>query len=144
MPAGIYDIYAEQGASLKFHLLYTYGNDIALDLTGIDGRMQVRRSENDEKLILDLSLSGLTGGGITGEYDPSTEIGISGTGGIFLNVNYVGRTGYTGGILVSIDKNTMANIPQGKHFYDIKLSTNETDAIRLVQGLFQVSRQITR
>lgn len=144
MPAGIYDIYAEQGASLKFHVLYTYGNDIPLDLTGIDGRMQVRRSENDEKLILNLSVSGVTGGGITGEYDPLTESGISGTGGIFFNVDYLGQTGYTGGILVSIDKNTMGNVPQGKHFYDFKLSTTETDAIRLVQGLFQVSRQITR
>lgn len=144
MPAAIYDIYAEQGASLRLHLYYTYNRGTPLDLTGINGEMQVRRSEMDRDVIFNLSLGGVTHGGITGEYNPLTETGVAGIGGISFNVGPGGETGVTGGILIKIDKNSMSYAPSGKHFYDLKLSTSQIDAVRLVEGTFLVSRQITK
>jgi hypothetical protein len=143
MPAARYDIYAEQGSTFKLHLQYKYTGGTGIDLANFSGEMQVRRSSKDDKVVLYLSNSGLTGGGITGEFTPGID-GIAGIGGISFNTSIAGLTGSTGGILIKIDKTTMKNVPAGKHFYDFELTNTINETSRLFEGTFEVSREITR
>lgn len=142
MPASRYDIYAEQGTTFKLHLHYKYSGGTGIDLSNFTGAMQVRRSSKDDKVILFLTDSGLTGGGITGEF--SIGSGIAGVGGISFNTSISGGTGYTGGIFIKADATTMKNAPYGKHFYDLELTNTLGEVIRLIEGTFEVSREITR
>jgi hypothetical protein len=142
MPASRYDIYAEQGTTFKLHLHYKYSGGTGIDLSNFTGAMQVRRSSKDDKVILFLTNGGITGGGITGEF--SIGSGIAGVGGISFNTSISGGTGYTGGIFIKADATTMKNAPYGKHFYDLELTNTLGEVIRLIEGTFEVSREITR
>jgi len=153
MPAGVYNISAEQGVTFKLHLLYKDRNDSVVDFANFTSRMQVRRSPEDSDLLLFVTGStmsnstglvhngSLTGGGSTGEF--SLGGGVAGTGDIKLNASDLGRTGTTGGILISFDAVSMSNCPKGNHFYDIEIVTGET-VTRLIEGRFSVGREITR
>lgn len=142
MPASRYDIYAEQGTTFKLHLDYKYQGGTGIDLSNFTGAMQVRRSYKDNDLILFITDSGITGGGITGEF--SVDGGIAGIGGISFNTSIAGADGYTGGILIKIDAATMKNAPYGKHFYDLELTNSLNEVTRLIEGTFEVNREITR
>lgn len=142
MPASRYDIYAEQGTTFKLHLHYKYSGGTGIDLSNFTGAMQVRRSSKDDQVILFLTDNGVTGGGITGEFNIGS--GIAGVGGISFNTSISGGTGYTGGILFKVDANTMKNIPSGKHFYDFEMTNTIGEVQRLIQGSFEVNREITR
>jgi hypothetical protein len=142
MPASRYDIYAEQGTTFKLHLHYKYSGGTGIDLSNFTGAMQVRKSAKDDKVILFLTNGGITGGGITGEF--SIGSGIAGVGGISFNTSISGGTGYTGGIFIKADATTMKNAPYGKHFYDLELTNTLGEVIRLIEGTFEVSREITR
>lgn len=141
MPAGRYDINVEQGATLKLHLRYSDSNDEYIDLSLFTGRMQVRRSKDSDLLVLHLTNNGVTGGGMTGEFLDGG--GISGTGDISFNVSSTGATGHTGGVLISIDAETMKNVPHGTHKYDFEIVTGEV-VTRLIEGAFYVDRNVTR
>jgi len=146
MPAIKNDIYAEQGANQVIYLEYYYKNGPYIDLSNFTGEMQVRRSVKDNGVLLFASTSGLTGGGITGEFiiGSTSAPGIPGIGGISLNVSITGGVGYTGGLKISIDRTTMDNIPSGNHVYDLKLINNINQAMRFMEGVFVVPRQVTR
>jgi hypothetical protein len=88
------------------------------------------------------SNNGVTGGGITGEFNIGS--GISGIGGISFNTSISGGTGYTGGIFIRADATTMKNTPYGKHFYDLELRNSLGEVQRLIEGSFEISREITR
>tara|TARA_R100001443_G_scaffold109078_1_gene120175 strand:+ start:178 stop:639 length:462 start_codon:yes stop_codon:yes gene_type:complete len=153
MPAGAYNINAEQGVTFKLHLLYKDCNDREIDLSNFTARMQVRRSEEDPNLVLfvtgstmnhvtgNVHTGSLTGGGSTGEFDIGS--GVTGSGNIKLNSSTIGATGTSGGILISLDAETMSNCPKGNHFYDLEIATGET-VTRLLAGRFSVQREITR
>jgi hypothetical protein len=143
MPASRYDIQAEQGATFKLHLHYKFSGGTGIDLSNFTGAMQVRRSYKDPNVILYLTKSGVTGGGITGEFTPGTN-GINGIGGISFNTSITGNPGFTGGIFLRVDADTMKNVPYGKHFYDLELKNNVGEIMRLVEGSFDCSREITR
>ena len=142
MPAGRYDIYSEQGATFKLHLDYKYQGGTGIDLADFTGEMQVRRSAKDQKVVLFLSDNGVTGGGITREFTIGN--GVSGVGGISFNTAIDGSAGYTGGILLRVDAETMKTVPMGKHFYDFEMTNNNGEVMRLIEGTFEVSREITR
>ena len=142
MPASRYDIYAEQGTTFKLHLHYKYSGGTGIDLSNFTGAMQVRRSSKDDKVILFLTNGGITGGGITGEFNIGS--GIAGIGGISFNTSISGGTGYTGGIFIRADATTMKNTPYGKHFYDLELTNSLGEVQRLIEGSFEISREITR
>ena len=142
MPAGRYDIYSEQGATFKLHLDYKYQGGTGIDLADFTGEMQVRRSAKDQKVVLFLSDNGVTGGGITGEFTIGN--GVSGVGGISFNTAIDGSAGYTGGILLRVDAETMKTVTMGKHFYDFEMTNNNGEVMRLIEGTFEVSREITR
>jgi hypothetical protein len=142
MPASRYDIYAEQGSTFKLHLHYKYSGGTGIDLSNFTGAMQVRRSSKDDQVILFFTDNGVTGGGITGEFNIGS--GIAGIGGISFNTSISGGTGYTGGIFIRADATTMKNTPYGKHFYDLELTNSLGEVQRLIEGSFEISREITR
>lgn len=145
MPAAKYNISVDQGSSFALHFQYTDKDDAAVNLSGYSARMQVRRSTKTSRIILDISTSGVTGGGTTGEFVLGG--GISGTGGIFLNASLVGATGAsgtTGGIYVSVNSESMANVPEGRHLYDMELTNAAGKVQRLVEGAFEVLPEVTK
>lgn len=142
MPASRYDIYAEQGTTFKLHLDYKYQGGTGIDLSNFTGEMQVRRSSKDSGILIFLTDNGVTGGGITGEFNIGG--GIAGVGGISFNTAIDGTDGYTGGILFRVDSTTMKNVPSGKHFYDFEMTNTLGEVMRLIEGTFEVSREITR
>lgn len=143
MPASRYDIYAEQGSTWKFHLTYKYTGGTGINLSNFHGAMQVRRSAKDQKVLLYLTDYGVTGGGITGDFTVGVD-GVSGVGGISFNTSISGATGFTGGIFFRADTTTMKNVPPGKHFYDFELTNTLGEVQRLIEGTFEVPREITR
>jgi hypothetical protein len=143
MPASRYDIYAEQGSTFKLHLDYKYKGGTGIDLTNFTGELQVRRSEKDNQVVLFLTDVGVTGGGTTGEFTIGVD-GVAGIGGISFNTSTSGTSGYTGGIMFKVDKTTMKSVPAGKHFYDFEITNSLGETYRLVEGSFEVSREITK
>jgi hypothetical protein len=151
--AGNHDIITEQGGDFLLHLTYQNADGDGLTLDAYDAAMQVRRSATDDDLLLWITgttagvttgvppRGGVTGGGSTGEFGSTG--GVSGTGKISMNVDSSGATGTTGGILVEVDADTMANVPSGRHVYDLEIFTG-TSTIKLLKGRFEVEAEITR
>ena len=138
--AAQYTITHDKGTTFKFYALYKHSNGDVVDLASQSARMQVRRSPDDTKLVLNISGSGVTGGS-TGEFVLGT--GVGGTGGITLNGSTVGVAGTTGGIYVEFDAETSSNLPTGRMFYDLELVNGE-EVTRLIQGRFEAKENITR
>ena len=115
--------------------------------------MQVRRSNDSQKLILSLDKKGVTGGGTTREFGVifdgtgATHDGVEGVGGIELNTGTAGGSStaaqVTGGIFIDIDATTMSNVPVGKFVYDLELVQGAT-VDRILQGNFTVDAEVTR
>jgi len=144
MAASRYDIYAEQGSTLKLHLWYKYSGGTGINLANFRGEMQVRRSSKDPNVLLYFTNNGVTGGGITGDFSPGTTQGVGGVGGISFNTDIYGNSGFTGGIYIRADATTMKNLPYGKHFYDLELTSPVNEVMRFIEGSFEVPREITR
>jgi len=143
MAAGNYDIFVEQGTTFTLFLNYKNTSGSAIDLDGFTGEMQVRRSAESTKLLLQVDGIGVTGGGSTGEWTPgNTFEGIGGTGGVSINSG-TGPGVLTGGIYVNVDAATTANLPVGNHAYDLQLVQGAT-VDRILQGRFVVDREVTR
>ena len=143
MAASKYDIYAEQGSTLRIHLQYKSRAGVPIDLSGFSGEMQVRRSLNDAQVLLHITDSGVTGGGTTGEFTVGVD-GVRGTGGIIWGLGLTGATGATGCVVIQVDSTTMSYVPDGKHFYDFKVRNTVGEVQRLIEGMFEVPAQITR
>jgi hypothetical protein len=144
MKAGNYDITLDQGSTFIFHLTYQNSSGVAIDISSYTAAMQVRRSVIDNDLILDISSGGgVTGGGITGEFSVGGGSASSSSSGITLNGSTVGAAGTTGGLYISIDADTMKNVPAGNHRYDLELNNSGT-INKILSGRFEVSGEITR
>jgi len=145
MISGQYNIQADQGSTLKLFLEYQTFGSTAIDLNSYLAEMQVRRSVNDDNILLFLSgntlTSAVTGGGSTGYFTGTG--GISGTGGLKLNTGPTGVAGHTGGIYINVDPTTMSYVPSGRHLYDLEL-INGSEITRILQGRFEVTREVTR
>ncbi len=152
--AGTHDITTDQGSSFLLHLSYQDNSGVGQSLNDYTSRMQVRRSADDPDMLLAVTGTtadyatglpggsyGVTGGGTTGEFTGSG--GVAGTGYINLDVSSAGATGSTGGILVTIDATTMANVPSGRHVYDLEIVAGVTVS-KLLRGRFEVEAEITK
>ena len=148
MSAGRYDINAEQGVTFRLHLLYKDMNDTPVDLQNYVGRLHVRKSPDDDQVVLIVDERGVTGGGLTGEFLASGSsadfTGVAGSGGVSFNTSLTGAPGVIGGILIDVDSNTMSNVPKGNHSYDFELVAGDSTVQRLISGRFAVDREITR
>ncbi len=153
--AGEYDIVTDQGSSFSLHLSYQEDNGTPKSLEQFGARMQVRRAPADPDMILFITgstcdhITGLphasaitAGGGVNGEFTGTG--GIAGSGYLKMDVTAQGLTnGGTGGILISIDADTMEEVPAGKHWYDLEIYSGVT-VHKLIKGRFEVDREITR
>ena len=144
MPAGRYDITAEQGATFKLFLEYQDSTGTAESLSDFTSRMNVRKFIGDDELILQITGSpsggGITGGGSTGFF--SSGAGFAVAGGMTLNASVTGAAGVTGGIYTEISAAGMSNVPKGRHFYDIEL-VEATTVSRILEGKFDVRGEVS-
>lgn len=140
MASAYYDINAQQYSTLNFHVEYYDENGNAVDLTGYTARFQVRPNTTTSTLYLNISTSGVTGGGSTGEFLASS--GVRGTGGIYLNKGETGAA-FTGGILIAADATTMGYVRTGSWKYSLDITKGVTTD-ELMQGQFVVSPKTTR
>ena len=132
MAAGIHDISVERGGSVSWHFRWqdgTTANAPGIDLSSYYGRMQIRRSHINEKIILELNGSTAHStdsyalhGGTTGEFESGSGTRGATGNGLYLNTSSTGSThGGTGGILLNLDSTITQTLPPGKHVYDLEL-----------------------
>ncbi|CAB4130887.1 hypothetical protein UFOVP121_42 [uncultured Caudovirales phage] len=116
MPAAIYDITIEQGATFTLSLVWKDSAGTPIDLTGWQARMQVRPAYHSDVVFLSLS-------------SPSGGITLGGTAG---TIEVVGSAAAT------------AAIDGRKAVYDIELVAPGGAVTRLLQGAAVISPEVTR
>lgn len=152
MASANYDIYVKQDETFNFHIEYYDTNGNAVDVSSYTGtRFQVRSNMMSNYKYLEATVSGVTGGGRTGEWLAGvtnkngltwTSPGVRGTGGIGLNVGETGGS-LTGGIRLTVDYTTMGNVPVGTWIYGLDLVQGIT-VNELMTGRFVVSDKVVR
>lgn len=115
MPAGIYDITAEQGATFARTITWRDASATPINLTGCTAKMQVRKSVDADTAVLTLSSSsGITLGGTAGT------------------------------VALEVTSTKMSQVPAGLYYYDLELTNVSGKVTRLLQGKFTVTREVTR
>ena len=120
MPAGQYDITAEQGSTFALNMNYKDANDNPVSLDGYTGGMQVRRYHSATGTLLDSNGSSIT-----------------------FTIEDSGAAVPTGNVKIDISAATMSTIPDGNHVYDIELHKSGS-VTRLIEGRFIVTPEVTR
>jgi hypothetical protein len=128
MSAGRYSFTIEQGATLDFELAYKDSDNNPIDLTGYQGRMQLRPSAGSDIKYITLSSSldadgtGLNFSGSDGLNPPT-----SGTIGIFISAN------------------SSSQLDFNQAVYDLEISSGESYPVvtRLLEGQVQLSKNVT-
>jgi len=128
MSAGRYSFTIEQGATLDFELAYKDSSNNPINLTGYQGRMQIRPSIGSDTVYITLSSSldsdgtGLNFNGSDGLNPPT-----SGTIGIFISAN------------------SSSLLDFNEASYDLELATGSEFPIvtRLLEGNVKLSKNIT-
>ena len=118
-----YDIYVYKGNTYKLDFSYTDNNNVGIDLTNYEAKMQIKRTPYDDGLVAELTENypqGSFGRGLSGDFTSGN--GVTGyTGGLLLNYN-----GITGDVHIEIDSETTHAIPVGKNSYDLQLYNENT------------------
>lgn len=117
MPAGLYDITAEQGATFSRVLTWRDATSAPVDLLTMSAAMQVRKSLEAAEPMLTLTTE--PGGGIT-------------------------LGGATGQIILNASASTMSALKAGSYYYDLEVTSATGVVIRLLQGKFTITREVTR
>jgi len=128
MSAGKYSFTIEQGATLDFELAYKDSSNDPIDLTGYQGRMQIRPSIGSDTVYITLSSSldadgtGLNFSGSNGLNPPT-----SGTIGIFISAN------------------SSSQLDFNEAIYDLEIVSGSTypTVTRLLEGQVQLSKNVT-
>lgn len=115
MPAGIYNITAEQGATLTRTVTWKNSAGDPINLTGYTARMQVRADYDSTIAVLTLT----------------TE-----NGGITLG-------GSAGTIVITATATATTALSASTYVYDLELVLGST-VTRLIQGSFVVNAEVTR
>ena len=128
MSAGRYSFTIEQGATLDFELAYKDSDNNPIDLTGYQGRMQLRPSVGSDTVYITLS-SSLDADG--------TGLNFSGSDG--LNP----PTSGTIGIFISAASSSLLDF--GEAVYDLEIATIDANPVvtRLLEGKVQLSKNVT-
>ncbi len=128
MSAGRYSFTIEQGATLDFELAYKDSDNNPVDLTGYQGRMQLRPSVGSDIKYITLS-SSLDADG--------TGLNFSGSDG--LNP----PTSGTIGIFISAESSSLLSFNEA--VYDLELATGSEFPIvtRLLEGQVRLSLNVT-
>jgi len=130
------DIEVSQGetTALFFKQIDSYGNGI--DLTGNKAIFAIKRYPTSNKLMLLVTDVSVIHGGYIGEFG---NVGYGGNGGSVVNEDLDGNS-LTGGIVFSIDKDSMTRVPSGRHFYEVSL-LNGGNVDRVFEGRVDVRPQ---
>lgn len=115
MIPGKYNIICPQGSTFSQQLTYSI-NTIPIDLTGYTARMQVREKYTSTKKDLTLT----------------TE-----NGGLTLG-------GAAGTININVNATTTAALHAKEYVYDLELVSSSNIVIRLIEGKFIVTPEVTR
>ena len=128
MSAGRYSFTIEQGATLDFELAYKDSSNNPIDLTGYQGRMQIRPSVGSDTVYITLS-SSLDGDG--------TGLNFSGSDGLDP------PTSGTIGIFISANSSSLLDFNEAS--YDLELATGSQYPIvtRLLEGQVRLSKNVT-
>jgi hypothetical protein len=128
MSAGRYSFTIEQGATLDFELAYKDSDNNPVNLTGYQGRMQLRPSAGSDIKYITLSSSLATDG---------TGLNFSGSDG--LNPPTSGTIG------IFISANSSSQLDFGEAVYDLELATGSEFPIvtRLLEGQVRLSKNVT-
>lgn len=116
MPAAVYNITIEQGATLRLSFIWKDSEEEPIDLTGYSARMQVRRSYSSTEKLLDLSTE-------------SGEITLGGAAGT---------------ITVEGDAAATELLKTKCGVYDLELTSQDGVVTRLIQGEVTVAPEVTR
>jgi hypothetical protein len=115
MPAGIYDMTIEQGATFALNLTLQDADGDPFDLTGYTGRAQLRVRYSDASPLVSFTVT----------------------------VPQVGTLATEGKLSVGLTATQTANLPPRALVYDLELVKN-ADVIRILQGRAEVSPEVTR
>ena len=128
MSAGRYSFTIEQGATLDFELAYKDSDNNPVNLTGYQGRMQIRPTVGSSTIYLTLS-SSLNNDG--------TGLNFSGSNG--LNP----PTSGTIGIFLSAESSSLLDFDEA--VYDLELATGSLYPVvtRLLEGKVKLSKNVT-
>ena len=116
MTAGTHDITIEQGATFTLSLVWKDPTDVPYDLTGYTARMQVRKAFGTADPMLSLT---------------STD------GDIVLG-------GVDGTIVVTASATATAAMDGNQGVYDLELVAPGGAVTRLLQGVVEISLEVTR
>ena len=130
MSAGKYSFTIEQGATLQFEIQYKDSNNIPVDLTSYNGRLQVRPTVGSSDVYLTLS----------------STLQSDNTG-----LNFSGSNGSTplssGSIGIYVSAVTSSTLDFSNAYYDLEIysgSGNSEYVVRLLEGKVNLSKEVTR
>ena len=144
MSSAAYDIEAQQYSTFMFHIEYIGTTGASVNLSSHTARFQVRANADSAYKLLEITTSGLTHGGSTGDFlaGVTGRSGVSGSGNIGMNKSDVGA-GLTGGILITADATSMGFVRAGSWQYSLDITAGVTTE-ELIYGRFIVSPKVTR
>ena len=138
-----YQIVHYQGDTFVLQFNYLNDDNTAIDLTGCTGNMHIKRSPESSKLVCELINKFPTGVfGISGSSGGDFVYGsgnTGNTGGISFNYD-----GITGAVYISIDATTVSRIPAGRHFYDLEVVFPSNEVKTILNGTFELAKEVTR
>jgi hypothetical protein len=116
-PAGLYNIVADQGATLSRTITWKDSAKRAINITGYTARMHVRATVDASTTLLVLTTEN----------------------------TYITLGGAAGTVTMSVPASVTANLIPGIHVYDLELIAPVSGVVnRLIQGNFVVRPEVTR
>jgi hypothetical protein len=128
MAAGKYSFTIEQGSTVNFEIQYKDSSGNPVDLTGFNGRMQIRSNFADNSPITYATLS--------------SSLAADGTG-----LNFSGSNGTTPptsgsiGIIISAASSSAFTFDTAR--YDLEIYSGNT-VTRLLEGMVKLDKEVTR
>lgn len=130
MSSAYYDINAQRHSTFDLHMEYLTDENAPIDLSPFTARFHVKPSADSDVKYIQAVVGGVTSG-VTG-----------GSGGIFLNVSDSGA-GFTGGLRIIVDGDSMGNVPEGSWHYSLELAVGVTTE-EIMHGRFVVLPKVSR
>jgi hypothetical protein len=116
-PAGLYNIVADQGATLSRTITWKDSARTPINVTGYTARMHVRATVTANTTVLVLTTE-------------NSRISLGGASGT---------------VTMTVSATDMANVASGQYVYDLELVAPVTNVVsRLIQGNFLVRAEVTR
>jgi hypothetical protein len=131
MSAGRYSFIIEQGTTVNFEIQYSDASGKPIDLTGYNGKMQLKSNYADNSPTIYLTLS--------------SSLNSDGTG-----LNFSGSSGTkpptSGSIGIYISSCTSSGLMFDTAFYDLEIysGSNCPYTVRVLEGKVTLSKEVTR